>query len=88
MPTVLIEAISCGRALMATDVLGRREIIRDGENENRGSHEKLSSLGDSDKKLIGKALLRKAMEEKGRELVRTDFSTDKIVSATLQVYKN
>ena len=85
-PKALIEAAACGRALIATDVPGCREICR---HEQTGL---LVALGDVPQ--LAKALIRllehpETRERLGtaaRELVERSFSTGIISAETLALY--
>jgi glycosyltransferase involved in cell wall biosynthesis len=86
LPKVLIEAASCGRPLVATDVPGCREIVR---HEDNGL---LVPLGDVDRlanaleRLICDGALRTRMGARGRERVRDEFRAQRVVEETLAVY--
>jgi glycosyltransferase involved in cell wall biosynthesis len=82
-----LEAMAHGRAVVATDVGGLRDLVVDGEtgfvvpprdpDAFRGALEQL--LGDSD--------LRRKLGAAGRERARNHFSWDAITDATLAAYR-
>ena len=87
LPKALIEGASVGKALVATDVPGCREVVRDGVNGF------LVSLGDSVG--LAKALeclvedeeLRLGMGNISRHMVLSEgFGEEYIVQSTLKVY--
>ncbi|MCD4811329.1 glycosyltransferase family 4 protein [bacterium] len=87
VPKVLIEAASCGRAIVATDVPGCREIVRHNENGLLVPSHDPKVLADAIKKLIENPELRAKMGARGREIVKTEFSEKIVVRQTMEVYK-
>lgn len=87
VPKILIEAASCGRAIVATDVPGCREIVRNNENGLLVHPRDSKSLADALKTLIGNPKLRAKMGAKGREIVEPGFSEEIVVRQTMELYK-
>jgi len=87
LPKVLLEAASCGRAIVATDVPGCREIVRHNENGLLVPPHDSKSLADALKSLIGNPELRARMGTRGREIVEAEFSEEIVVRQTMEVYK-
>lgn len=87
LPKVLIEAASCGRAIVATDVPGCREIVLHGENGLLVPPRKALELADALERLIADPALRRSLGEKGRQLAVAEFSIEKVVAETLAVYQ-
>jgi glycosyltransferase involved in cell wall biosynthesis len=87
VPKILIEAAACGRAIVTTDAPGCREIVRHGENgllvPVRDSHR----LAEALRLLIENAPLRSRMGLRGREIVVQEFSLERVVKETLNVYR-
>jgi glycosyltransferase involved in cell wall biosynthesis len=88
VPKVLIEAASCGRAIVTTDTPGCREIVKDGVNGLLVPPGDVAAVADAIKQLIDSPELRSKMAAKGRELVEREFSLKKVNTETLQVYKD
>lgn len=88
LPKVLIEAAACGRPIVATDVPGCREIVRNGENGFLVPVRDVNALSHAIQKLIEDPLLRKKMGMKGREIVVNEFTIEKVISETFAVYKD
>ncbi len=88
VPKVLIEAASCGRAIVTTDTPGCREIVKDGINGLLVPPRDAAAVAEAIKKLIVSPELRSKMAIKGRELVKKKFSLKKVNIETLQVYKD
>ncbi|MBI4633163.1 MAG: glycosyltransferase family 4 protein [Deltaproteobacteria bacterium] len=87
LPKVLLEAAACGRPLVATDVPGCREIVRNGDNGFLVPLRDAGALADSLLRLIADRDLRKRMGARGRQLVLENFSEEMVVSATMAVYR-
>lgn len=88
VPKVLIEAAASGRPIVATDIAGCREIVRDGENGIMVREKNVPDLVSAIQKLINNPDLRKKMSEKGRKLAMEYFSSDKVISDTISVYQD
>ena len=87
IPKVLIEAASCGRAVVTTDMPGCREIVRHNKNGLLVPEKNPEALADAILKLVKKPDLRKKMGEYGRKYVESDFRVESVVSKTLDVYE-
>ena len=88
VPRALIEAASCGRAIVATDVPGCREIVRHGENGLLVPPRDAPALFEALKLLIRDGDLRQRMGLRGREMVEEEFSVAQVVRETLAVYRS
>jgi glycosyltransferase involved in cell wall biosynthesis len=88
LPKVLLEAAACGRAIVAADVPGCREIVRDGENGLLVPAKDASALADAIQRLLQDPTLRARMEGRSREIAVREFSMDRIVQETLAVYRD
>lgn len=87
LPKVLIEAAASGRPIVAADAPGCREIVRDGKNGFLVPARDSLALARALKRLIEDGQLRKKMGENGRVLAVTDFSSDKVIKDTLDLYR-
>ena len=87
VPKVLIEAASCGRAIVATDVPGCREIVRHNENGFLIPPRDSKSLAGALKVLIKDPELRARMGVRGRKIVEAEFSEEIVVKQTMEVYE-
>ena len=87
LPKVLLEAASCGRAIVATDVPGCREIVRHNRNGFLIPPYDSKSLADALKTLIENPELRAKMGRRGREIVMAEFSEEIVVEQTMELYK-
>lgn len=87
VPRILIEAASCQRAIITTDVVGCREIVSHNINgllvqpgDVASLAKSLQSLLDDDQKSLRFGLL-------GRKKVEEEFSQEIVFEKTLQVYE-
>lgn len=88
LPTTLIEGAACGRALIASDIRGCREVIPDGENGLLVPAGDPVSLADAIEKLAFNPSLRRQMGAVSRERAVRDFSTDVINQKTVEIYQH
>jgi glycosyltransferase involved in cell wall biosynthesis len=88
IPKSLIEASACGRPIVATDVPGCRQVVNDGENGLLVPVRDAHALADAVCRLLTDAPLRRKMGARGREFVEAEYTTERIVSETLGIYKN
>jgi glycosyltransferase involved in cell wall biosynthesis len=86
VPKSLIEAAACGRALVACDVPGCREIVHHGENGFLVPVRDAGSLAHSIATLVAKPSLRAQMGARGRAIAVDEFSEQLVLSQTLAVY--
>lgn len=88
LPLTLLEAASTGRALVATDVPGCREIVRDGINGFLVPSKSVTELADALRKLIQSAELRTRFGENSAQIVRGEFASPIIQSQLVGVYES
>lgn len=88
LPKSLLEAAACGRALIATDVPGCREIVQHNKNGLLVPVRAVAPLADAMIKLLEAATVRKRLGEAGRQMVEREFSQEKVIADTLALYKN
>lgn len=86
LPKTLLEAASCGRAIIATDVPGCREIIQNKKNGLLVPARNSEALAEALQELITNPSLRKKMGKQGRQMVESHFREEKINQQTLQLY--
>ncbi|RJP78739.1 MAG: glycosyltransferase [Desulfobacteraceae bacterium] len=86
LPKVLLEAASCGRAIVATDVPGCREIVRNNETgflippyDSKALAEAIINLATNHEKRI-------QMGKRNREIVVNEFSEEIVVRKTMNIY--
>jgi glycosyltransferase involved in cell wall biosynthesis len=86
VPKALIEAASCGRAIVTTDMPGCRDIVRHQENGILIPPEDAGALAEAIMSLLDDPTLRSEMGRIGRQMVIDDFSLEQVVESTLSVY--
>jgi glycosyltransferase involved in cell wall biosynthesis len=87
LPTVLTEAAAVGRPLVATDVPGCREVVRNGVNGLLVPARDPLKLADAICELLADSGRSAEMGRRAREVVERDFSIEAVVRATLEVYR-
>lgn len=87
LPRILIEAASCGRALVATDVPGCREVVTNGDNGLLVSPNDPLELAWAFRLLVQNTQLRHSMGLRSRERALRDFSQNLVCSQTLELYR-
>lgn len=88
LPMVILEAMACRKAVIASDVGGIPMLIRHGRNGFLAKPGDLESLEKFIGVLLEDANLRKSMGSFGRKLVEKEFTVDKMVDKTLKVYES
>ena len=86
LPKSLLEAASCGRPIVTTDVPGCREIVSNGQNGYLVEARNASALASALSALIADPKLRQQMGQNGRERVLSEFTQEKIVAQVLDIY--
>jgi len=87
IPRSLLEAASCGRAIVTTDMPGCREIVVNGENGLLVRPRDATALADALEKLIREPALRTAMGRAGRDMILQGFTQKYVIEQSLDVYK-
>ncbi len=86
LPLSLLEAAACGRAIVATDVPGCREIARPGLNALLVPPDDAPALADALTALARDAQLRQSFAASGRLLAENEFSSVQIGRQTVTIY--
>ncbi len=85
LPISVIEAMSLGKAVVASDVLGNKDCVKDGYNgyllplDEKAFVEKMNELIEDDEK-------RKVMERNSRAYFESDFLIDNRIHALEDIY--
>jgi len=87
LPKSLLEAAACGLALIAGDVPGCRDIVRDGETGILVPPGDVNALADAISRLAGDAGMREVMGIKARALVEEKYSEQLFVERMLGFYR-
>lgn len=86
LPKILLEAASVGRPIVATDVPGCREVVRDGWNGYLVPPRDHVRLAAAIRRLVEDPALRARMGANSREMALKEFRIEKVVESTLSVY--
>ncbi len=86
LPKSLLEAASCGRPIVTTDVPGCREVVENNKNGFLVKVGNAKALYDALIQLINNADLRLVMGENGRKMVELSFSDTIINKQIIKLY--
>lgn len=87
LPKALLEAAALGRALIATDVPGCREVARPGVNGLLVPVDDADALARAIAALAADPALRARLAAGGRRLVEEVFASDRIGAMTVAIYR-
>lgn len=87
LPRVLVEAAACGRAIVTTDVPGCRDIVCHEDNGLLVPAENSAALADAIQKLMENKDMRLRMGQRGRAIVKKEYSLNRIIKDTFTVYE-
>ncbi|MBR2609981.1 glycosyltransferase family 4 protein [Desulfovibrio sp.] len=86
IPNVIMEALSCGMPVVATDVCGVGEVIRDGETGYLIPQRDPAALADAIRRMLSDREAALRMAQTGRELVFRMFDTETNIAALQDLY--
>lgn len=87
VPMSLLEAAACGRAMVATDVPGSRDIAVNGVTGLTVPAGNVKALADAMAQLAGDAGLRERFGKAARALVEEKFSAEKVGQQIVAIYQ-
>jgi glycosyltransferase involved in cell wall biosynthesis len=87
LPKVLLEAGACGKAMVATDVPGCRELVIDGETGILVPPRDPAALAGALARVLCDPELRRVLGTNARRAAETEFGADRVVRETLAVYE-
>jgi len=88
LPKTLIEAAACGRPIVASDVPGCREVVRNGENGLLVPVRDASALAEALMRLLQDPHLRREMGIRSRTIAEKEFSIELVISQTFELYQS
>ena len=88
LPLSLLEAAACGRAIVATDVPGCREVVEDEKTGLLVPPRDPAALARAIDRLAGDPELRARLGRAARARVLERFTTDRVIHATLGLYRD
>ncbi|HEY5731208.1 MAG TPA: glycosyltransferase [Anaerolineales bacterium] len=87
MPNAILEAMACEKAVVATEVGGVSDVIKDGKNGSIVSVNDADSLSRAIIELLENTSLRKKLGECARQKIVKDFTLEKELGGNLDVYR-
>lgn len=87
VPKVLIEAASCAKPIIATNVAGCREIVRDGETGILVKPRDIDAIANAIAALLSDPAKAGQMGMNGRALVQREFTEASVIARTMEVYE-
>jgi glycosyltransferase involved in cell wall biosynthesis len=87
LPTVLLEAMACGKAVASTAVSGALDVVEDGVNGLLVPAQSPEALADGIGKLLGDPELRARLGRAARRTVQDRFSWQTVGAAYLRCYQ-
>ena len=88
LPLSLLEAAACGRAMVATDVPGSREIARQNINALVVPPNDAEALADAIERLAVDPQLRRTFGTAGRQIVEKEFSNERVGRDIIALYRD
>lgn len=87
LPTVIVEAAKCGKAIVATDVGGTGEIIKDGKSGFLVPAKDVLTLSEKIEILIKDSSLRKQLGQSAKEGVKNKFNWETSIKNYINILK-
>jgi len=87
-PKVLLEAASCGRPIITTNIPGCRDIVNDGLNGFLIPVKNPIRLAGAMEKLLSSSIVRSKMGLAGRKRVIDSFNSERINKQTIDLYNS
>lgn len=88
LPKSLLEAAATGLPIVTTDVPGCREVVVDGYNGLLVPVRDAVKLTDALERLLNDKALRLEMGRRGREKAVDEFSIERVVAETINIYQD
>jgi glycosyltransferase involved in cell wall biosynthesis len=88
LPTVLLEAMSCGLPVVATNVSGNREVITNGVNGFLVPPKTPKQMAEIILKLLDSTALRESIGKAARKTIEDYYTWDKITDNIIDCYEN
>jgi glycosyltransferase involved in cell wall biosynthesis len=82
------ESLAVGRPVVATDVGGNRELVRDGETGLLVPPEDPEALASAILRLLGDPALAARLADRGARFVRENLTVDRMVDETVRLYED
>jgi len=85
LPRCIMEAMAAGKPVVATDIRGNRDLVKDGVNGYLVELDDVEGLVNSILKLTNDEDLRKRMGEKGQEIIEA-YSLENVLVEMEEIY--
>ncbi|MBL0347561.1 glycosyltransferase family 4 protein [Candidatus Villigracilis affinis] len=86
MPNAVLEAMACGKAVIATPVGGVLDVLEDGVNGRFTPVNDAEALAQGIEALLKDEQQRKQLGEQARKTIQTAFTPQKELEANLRIY--
>ncbi|WP_026485638.1 glycosyltransferase family 4 protein [Caldanaerobius polysaccharolyticus] len=86
LPRCIMEAMAAGKPVIATDVRGNRDLVKDGINGYLVPINDVNTTVEAIKKLVQDKDLRIKMGDEGRKIIK-DYSIDKVLKEMDEIYR-
>lgn len=87
MPVVILEAMAAGTPIIASNVSGIPDAVKDGVNGFLVEQKNAKQLAEKILYLIEHPEVRERMGKEGRKMVEEKFTWEKIAKKTIEIYK-
>ena len=87
LPVSLVEAAACGKAIVATNVPGCRDVVRHGVNGILVPPKDAGALAEAIMTLLNNETLRDELGRCGRDIAVKEFSAGAVIGQTLALYR-
>lgn len=88
IPRAALEAMAVGLPVVATRVIGTREVVRDGDTGVLVELDDAGALADALVRLMSDPALRTSMGTRGREVVEAEFDEAQVVTRLERMYRD
>jgi glycosyltransferase involved in cell wall biosynthesis len=85
---VLIEAMACGKPVIASNLPGVRSVVLDGHDGLLADPGDVDDLSEKMRELLGNRRLREEMGKRGRSKVEQEYAWPKIIPRLVEVYES
>lgn len=86
-PYVVLEAMACGRAVIASEVGGIPEIIKDNINGKLVPAGSVLGLADSIVTVLNDRKMQNSLGTNARKYIEEEYASERVVQKTLSIYK-